>query len=148
MEQATIDGITYWFAPPSSPGLPLPRATFLLSNYDEYLIAYRDRNLAVPRLDRAPLPSPEDGESGRLSWGATLAYVGERNDTDFDRFPAPTVRLDDYLLASASLDWRLSARLELYARAENAFDARYQDVYGYLTPGRTVHAGVRVRLGD
>ncbi len=56
--------------------------------------------------------------------------------------------LDDYLLASANLAFRLLPQLELYARAENAFDADYQDVVGYNTPGRTVHAGLRVTFGD
>ncbi|HST36861.1 MAG TPA: TonB-dependent receptor [Allosphingosinicella sp.] len=88
------------------------------------------------------------GESGRFSWGASLAYVGKRRDSDFDLFPASTVILDDYLLASANLAYRLLPQLELYARAENGFDADYQDVVGYNTPGRTVYAGLRVAFGD
>jgi len=87
------------------------------------------------------------GEAGRVRWGASLAYVGKRRDTDFDLFPAAAVTLDDYLLASANLAFRLLPQLELFARAENAFDADYQDVVGYNTPGRTVHAGLRVVLG-
>jgi len=85
---------------------------------------------------------------GPLQLSARVAYVGRRRDTDFDSVPARAVALDDYLLVSASLDWRISTRLEAYARAENALDQRYQDVFGYLTAGRTIHAGVRVRLGD
>ena len=87
------------------------------------------------------------GDSGRLRWGASLAYVGRRRDTDFDLFPAAIVILDDYLLASANLAFRLLPQLELFARVENGFDADYQDVVGYDTPGRTVHAGLRVLLG-
>ncbi|MEA3043321.1 MAG: vitamin transporter [Sphingomonadales bacterium] len=88
------------------------------------------------------------GAAGRFRWGASLAYVGKRRDTDFDLFPAATVILDDYVLASANLAFRLLPQLELFARAENAFDADYQDVVGYNTPGRTVHAGLRVAFGD
>ncbi|MGQ0588180.1 MAG: TonB-dependent receptor plug domain-containing protein [Sphingosinicella sp.] len=88
------------------------------------------------------------GEAGRLSWGASLAYVGRRRDTDFDLFPAQTVTLDDYLLASLRIGWRILPRLELYGRVENGFDADYQDVVGYNTPGRTVHAGLRILLGN
>ena len=40
------------------------------------------------------------GEAGRVRWGASLAYVGARRDTDFDLFPAATVILDEYVLAS------------------------------------------------
>jgi vitamin B12 transporter len=87
------------------------------------------------------------GRSGRFRWGAGLAYVGARTDTDFDLFPAATVRLGDHVLASLNIAWRLLPQLELFARAENAFDADYQDVVGYNTAGRTVHAGLRVALG-
>jgi vitamin B12 transporter len=86
-------------------------------------------------------------DAGRFSWGASLAYVGARLDQDFDLFPAPAVRLDDYVLGSLRLGYRILPQLELYARVENAFDADYQDVVGYNTPGRTVYAGLRVALG-
>jgi vitamin B12 transporter len=89
-----------------------------------------------------------DGEIGRLTWGATLAWIGPRRDVDFNVFPARTVRLDPYLLASVQLGWRVAKPIEAYVRAENAFDARYQDVVGYRMPGRTVYAGLRLRLGS
>jgi len=87
------------------------------------------------------------GEDGRVSWSASLAYVGARTDLDFDLFPAPTVQLGAYTLASARIGYRLAPWLELYARVENAFNEHYQDVVGFNTPGRTVHAGLRVALG-
>jgi vitamin B12 transporter len=83
---------------------------------------------------------------GRISASAAAAYVGSRLDTNFDLFPAQVVRLHPYVLASARLGYRLTKRVEAYARVENAFDARYQDVVGYATAGRTVYAGLRLRL--
>lgn len=88
------------------------------------------------------------GEAGRLSWGAAASLVGARRDTDFDSFPARPVVLDEYVLASVKVGWRITPALEAFARAENAFDAGYQDTFGYRTAGRTVHAGLRLRLGD
>jgi len=87
------------------------------------------------------------GAAGRIRWGASLAYVGKRLDQDFDLFPAATVTLSDYVLASANFAYRILPQLELYARAENAFDDHYQDVVGYHTPGRTIYAGLRVAFG-
>ncbi|MDQ8754825.1 TonB-dependent receptor [Sphingosinicella sp. LHD-64] len=87
------------------------------------------------------------GAADRFNWGASIAYVGKRRDTDFDVFPSPVVTLDDYALASLRIGYRILPQLELYARMENAFDADYQDVIGYNTPGRTVYAGLRVALG-
>jgi len=83
---------------------------------------------------------------GPLTVGGSLAYVGERIDRDFDAFPAPLVELDAYVLASARVAYRLTERLEAFARVENGFDERYQDVVGYATPGRTIHAGIRLAL--
>jgi vitamin B12 transporter len=87
------------------------------------------------------------GASGRFAWSATASYVGVRTDTDFDAFPARAVRLHDYVLASARIGYRVTKQIEAYLRAENAFGSHYQDVYGYFTPGRTVYAGLRLRLG-
>ena len=89
-----------------------------------------------------------DWRIGPLTIGASLAYVGERIDRDFDLFPAPRVELGAYLLASARVGYRISEVLEAYARVENGFDDKYQDVVGYATPGRSVHAGIRFSFGD
>ena len=86
------------------------------------------------------------GEIGRLLWSATLAYVVSRRDTDFESFPARPARLDDYMLGSLQLGYRFATGMEIFARAQNALDADYQDVFGYRTEGRTVHAGLRLRL--
>lgn len=88
------------------------------------------------------------GNAGRLRWSASAAYVGERDDMDFDSWPARRVTLDDYVLASARIGYRLADAVEAYGRVENAFDADYQDVVGYRTAGRSVHAGLHIRLGD
>ena len=50
----TIDGLTYWFAPGRAAAAPASPAVFLLPNYDEFGIAYRDRKLlsSVPRPKR------------------------------------------------------------------------------------------------
>jgi len=53
LEQASVDGRTYWFAPsPLAPITP-SGATHLLPNYDEYFIGYRDRSAIAERLKKA-----------------------------------------------------------------------------------------------
>ena len=111
----------------------------------------RSAGAALVREVRRPRSSANltgHGTMGRFRWGASLAYVGARTDTDFDLFPARTVRLDDYALASVNLAYRIRGSIEIYARGENLFDADYQDVVGYNTAGRTVYAGLRVAFGD
>ena len=88
-----------------------------------------------------------DGAKGRLSYGAAVAYSGAHLDTNFDVFPAQRVRLSAYWLGSARVAWRVAGPVELHLRIANAFDDAYQDVVGYRTAGRSVHAGVRLALG-
>lgn len=107
----------------------------------------KDANEAAVREARRPRHSANifaAGIVGPVEIGGSLAYVGKRRDVVF---PAD-VTLNDYLLASMKVGYRISPALEAYARVENAFDADYQDAAGYNTPGRTVYAGLRVRLGD
>jgi vitamin B12 transporter len=83
---------------------------------------------------------------GPLSFGASAAYVGKRRDTDFDIFQ--DVELGGYLLAGVRAGYRITPNVELFGRADNLGSANYQDVVGYATQGRTVHAGLRLRLGS
>ena len=41
---------------------------------------------------------------------------------------------------------RINDRLELYGRIENLTNDRYQEVYGFQTPGRTAYGGLRLRF--
>jgi vitamin B12 transporter len=82
--------------------------------------------------------------SGRLTYGGSIAYVGARTDTNFDVFPAATVRLKPYWLAGARIAYAIRPNLQLFARATNLFDARYEDVFGYRTEGRAIYAGFRL----
>jgi vitamin B12 transporter len=85
-----------------------------------------------------------DGRSSRLTYGGSLAYVGARGDTDFDAFPARPVTLQAYWLAGGRVAWTLRHGVELFARASNLLDSRYQDVFGYRTEGRALYAGIRL----
>ena len=83
-----------------------------------------------------------DGSAGRLTYGASLAFVGKQ--TDFrDRPPFDLLRLRSYWLGGARVAYAVSSRIELFARVANALDAHYQDVSGYRTEGRSVYAGIR-----
>lgn len=129
-----------------------PSRAFLLSANYTFLDADEQKTAgtALVRETRRPRHSANlvaSWTGGRLSWSATAAYVGSRSDVDYDLFPAPTVRLHPYVLASARVGWRLTRQLEAYVRTENAFDTRYHDAVGYATAGRTVYAGLRLRLG-
>ena len=85
-----------------------------------------------------------DGRSGKLTYGASIAYVGARGDTNFDVFPARAVRLGAYWLAGTRLGYDLRPGVQVFARASNLFDSQYQDVFGYRTEGRAIYAGIKL----
>ncbi len=124
-----------------------PSTALLLSATYTWLDA-TESGLVEQRRPRHSGGVAVDGAKGRFQYGASLTYVGARIDSDYDLYPAPRVRLAHYWLVGGQVDYRLAGQLDLTLRIANGFDAKYQDVVGYRTEGRSVHAGIRVRLGD
>lgn len=84
-----------------------------------------------------------DGSARRLSYGASLAFVGRHLDNR-DTFPFASVTLGSYWLADARVAYTIGRGIELFARGSNLLDQHYQDVFSYRTEGRGVYAGVRL----
>jgi vitamin B12 transporter len=129
-----------------------PSEAFHLSAAYSYLDASEPRGPGGAQVKEQRRPKhggsvAVDGQRGRFTYGASIAFTGAHLDTDFDVFPARRVRLDPYWLAGARLAYRLSPAVELHLRVANAFDNAYQDVLGYRTEGRSVHGGIRFALG-
>lgn len=71
--------------------------------------------------------------------GATLLYVGKRFDAAGEINPLPANTVVNVFASHRLTDW-----VELYARAENLFDAHYEPVFGYGAPGRAAYGGIRL----
>jgi vitamin B12 transporter len=80
--------------------------------------------------------------------GFEILYTGKRQDIVFplDWSPAYQVTLADYTLSRVRADWKPTKRLTFFARVENLFDRRYQEILGYQTAPRTYHVGSRVEF--
>ncbi|MDQ3223321.1 MAG: TonB-dependent receptor, partial [Gemmatimonadota bacterium] len=88
----------------------------------------------------------------RVTLGGSVAYVGARDDVDFNQFPAQRVQLPAY----ATVD--LATELELVApgpgrpgisgvlRVENLFNEGYDQVVGFAGRRRGVFGGAKLRL--
>jgi len=83
LEQATLDGLRYWFSAGMSARSKSPSSILLLPTYDEYLVAYKDRGTI--KHPSSPAASPVSLEFGhfliidgklRGSWKRTLAANG------------------------------------------------------------------------
>ena len=74
-----------------------------------------------------------------------LTYTGEQPDIFYPPWPNPSrrVSLDSFLLASLTASWQATSRVRWHIRAENLGDTRFEEVYGFRGPGRSIHLGVQ-----
>lgn len=75
---------------------------------------------------------------GPFSGSVDLRHTGDQMDS--------TGPVDGWTRVDLNGAYDLSETLELYGRVENLFDADYQQLLGYGTPGFSGSAGIRVRL--
>jgi vitamin B12 transporter len=125
----------------------IARAVRLSANYAYLKATERDTSSGEQGTEaRRPKHSGSvalDGSRARLSYGASLAYVGEHIDNR-DTFPFARVTLGSYWLADARVAYAIRRGVELFARGSNLLDQHYQDVFSYRTEGRGIYAGVRL----
>jgi winged helix DNA-binding protein len=107
LQHVELEGCTYWFVPSRSPSASRAPWAHLFPNYDEFLIAYRDREL-VRRWPHTPgRAAPRDAYvhqlvvDGRLrgSWQRTAANGGVRINV---RAYSPLSRRETTALAAAA----------------------------------------------
>ncbi len=59
---------------------------------------------------------------------------------------ANSVRLDGFAVVRLRASYDITDNIQIYGRVENLFDAQYQTVSGFGTPGMSAFGGVRVTL--
>ena len=84
-----------------------------------------------------------DGKAKRITYGASIAYVGPHSDQR-DTFPYDRVSLGSYWMADVRVAYAIRPGVEVYARMSNAFNERYEDAFNYRTERRAIYAGLRL----
>jgi len=86
---------------------------------------------------------------GGHTYSAVLTMTGDREDRDFATFPATVVVLQPYATLDLSAEFRLPSRIAREARfivrAENALNARTEQIAGFAAPGRLLYAGLKLQ---
>lgn len=101
----------------------------------------------------AEVRRPESIASAALTWSApkdaasvtvVVRHNGEAIDNAFidPSFVPVRVTLDDYTLVNFNAQVRLTEGVNLFTRAENLLDERYEQVFSIVSPGRQVIAGL------
>lgn len=112
----------------------LAEGTELRANYT-YLEAVNESNNS--RLLRRPrhaggLDVWHDFGHG-FDLGVGLGFVADRKDVHAGNFS--TIDADDYVVARVYAAWQVNPQWKVRARVENALDAEYEPVHGFLQPG-------------
>jgi vitamin B12 transporter len=100
---------------------------------------------------------PEHIASAALTWtapgdAASATLVVRRNGAALDdAFTDPSFRpvrvtLDDYTLVNLNAHVKLTDGINAFARAENLLDKRYEQVFSFVSPGRSAVVGVEARF--
>ncbi len=74
-----------------------------------------------------------------------LLYVGDREDFDFRPFPAELVSLENYTLTNFTMSYDLLSWMTIQGRVQNLFDVKYEEVFTYGTPERSVFVGFKLK---
>ena len=109
--------------------------------------------------DSDEIRRPEHTASANLNWSflnrrgnlnLNVDYNGEQDDFFFPPVPPfqERVELDDFTLVSLAGSFQVTERLQVFGRVENALDEDYEEVYGYVAPGRSAYLGISYRLDD
>ena len=77
-----------------------------------------------------------------------LNYSGKQKDIFFSpiTFTLDRVDIDAYTVVDLAGSWKLTQSLELTGRVSNLLDEEYEEILGFVRPGRAVFAGLRGRF--
>ena len=77
-----------------------------------------------------------------------MNYTGSQQDVFYSPITliSERVDIDAYTVVDLAASWKLTRSLELTARISNLLDEEYEEVLGFVRPGRGVYAGLRGRF--
>ena len=84
---------------------------------------------------------------GAASLSGDVRVVGARDDRDFSTWPAVRLTLPRYTTVALGMTLPVRPGFRLGVRGENLLDARYEEVFGFAAPGRSVTVSGTLSLG-
>ena len=75
-------------------------------------------------------------------------YVGNRDDKYFDpiNYTSSRLKLSDYTVFNLSATYDVHRVIQVYTRIENVLDKKYEEIYGFGTPGFSLYFGIRIGI--
>lgn len=79
-----------------------------------------------------------------LNTDVNVNYVGPRDDLDFSNFPPTRTELKAYTVTNLGVTYRVMKFLEVNGRVQNIFNAQYEEILGFGTPGISGFVGAKL----
>ena len=124
-----------------------PKNDFLIS----FSYTYTDSvQPSVESIYEAELRRPRHVGSLRFSWwgfnrlhlGAETQYNGSQLDYAYPK----RISMPSYIVTNISANYPLNDKLDIYFRFDNLLDKKYEEVFSYRAQGRSVRAGIRLKI--
>jgi outer membrane cobalamin receptor len=80
----------------------------------------------------------------RFEFKVTTIVVGPRVDRDFGQFPEPRIRNPGYVRVDIAASFVVIEEVKLRLQIQNLLDHRYQEAFGFRSPGFWLMAGLEV----
>lgn len=133
-----------------APRLALTRE-WLLSGAYTHLIAADSTGMTEIRRprDSGRVDLAYIHSGGRGTATVSALYNGSMFDTAFRvaDFASQRVSLHDYWLLNFAASYKIQPGMELFGRVENVLNEKYQEIYGFNTPGVGAFGGVKLTFG-
>ena len=82
----------------------------------------------------------------KLRVNAGIVLHSDMPDLFFGTFPFPIVTLPAYTVVNASVAYEVRPGVQLYARVQNLFNARYEEIFSFRAQPFIAYVGMRVHL--
>ncbi len=124
------------------------KASFTYTNASEKDDAGRWIPEARRPKNMASLSANYAFSENRASLNLNLNYNGPQQDVYFSpvTFVSERVDMPAYTVLDLAAAWKLTRSLELTGRISNLLDQDYEEILGFVRPGRALYAGLRGRF--
>jgi vitamin B12 transporter len=78
-----------------------------------------------------------------------INYSGAQKDVFFSpvTFTSDQVNIDSYTILDLAASWQLGRSLQITGRVSNLLDEEYEEILGFVRPGRAIYVGLRGMFG-
>jgi vitamin B12 transporter len=146
INKARTNGVEFFFSTNPSKNLLL-KASYTYTNTKDNSVNSTDFGRQLLRRPKIKIVYLLNySVNAKTNFNLETIYVSSRDDKDFSYYPASRTRLNAYTLVNLSARYNLFDFFRIFIRIENVFDVKYEEVFGYGTPGLSVFSGLKINI--